>query len=244
MYQFSCDRYCPETYIGEGGHLIQTCHGYRRHGKKKVHEWVNGSIDDIIVPVESFHLQEMFQNIIKHHERFDHQRIAAVVELCLQAGVDVNDPSATTPVDNADNRSSSHSLSDNELRLIARQTLDAWEKLRSGVHRLLFVYPARVCKHCCEVHVGPSGHKARTCGVFKYESWHGTHFWTKARVDDLVPPKTVWSRRRRDPPILIDQGRDYYGHAPAVVDLCSKAGALVPSKYFAMMKMDGLTAPV
>ncbi|XP_057797383.1 APO protein 4, mitochondrial [Salvia miltiorrhiza] len=241
-------KYCPEAYIGEGGHLIQTCHGYRRHGTKKVHEWVNGSVDDIIVPVESFHLHKMFQNIIKHHERFDHQRVPAVVELCLQAGVDANDPSVTssviTPANNEDNCSSSQSLSDDDLRLIGRQTLDAWEKLRSGVHKLLFVYPARVCKHCSEVHVGPSGHKARMCGVFKYESWHGTHFWKKARVDDLVPPKTVWSRRRQDPPILVDRGRDYYGHAPAVVDLCSKAGALVPCKYFTMMKMDGLTAPV
>ncbi|KAL1534607.1 APO protein 4, mitochondrial [Salvia divinorum] len=241
-------KYCPEIYIGEGGHLIQTCHGYRRHGKKKVHEWVNGNVDDVIVPVESFHLQKMFQNIIKHQERFDHQRVPAVVELCLQAGVDANDPSVSssviTPFDNADNHSSSQSLSEDDLRLIGRQTLDAWEKHRSGVHKLLFVYPARVCKHCCEVHVGPSGHKARTCGVFKYENWHGTHFWKKATVDDMVPPKRVWYRRRQDPPILVDQGRNYYGHAPAVVDLCSKAGALVPWTYFTMMKIDGLTAPV
>ncbi|KAG6393485.1 hypothetical protein SASPL_147727 [Salvia splendens] len=137
-------KYCPEVYIGEGGHLIQTCHGYRRH----------------------------------------------VVELCLQAGVDSNDPivssSVITPFDNTDNH---RSFSEDDLRLIGRQTLDAWEKLRSGVHKLLFVYPARVCKHCGEVHVGPSGHKARTCGVFKFESWSGTQFWKKAGVDDMVPLK-------------------------------------------------------
>ncbi|KAH6816656.1 APO RNA-binding protein [Perilla frutescens var. frutescens] len=239
-------KYCPEVYIGEGGHLIQSCHGYRHHSKKKVHEWVKASINDIIVPVESFHLQKMFQNVVRHHERFDHQRIPAVVELCLQAGVDVNDQSVSssviTPVDNADNNTISQSLPDDDLRLIAKQTLHAWETLRSGVHKLLFVYPARVCKHCSEVHVGPSGHKARACGVFKYETWRGTHFWMKARVDDLVPPKLVWCRRRQDPLILVDEGCDYYGHASAVVDLCSKAGALAPSKYFCMMKVNGLTA--
>lgn len=188
----------------------------------------------------------MFQSIIKHNQRFDHQRIPAVMELCLQAGVDIDDQalssSAITPADDGD--ADLHPLSGDELRSVAMQTLNSWEKLRSGVHKLLFVYPARVCKHCSEVHVGPSGHKARTCGVFKYESWHGTHFWKKARVDDLVPPKIVWSRRGQDPHLLVDSGRNYYGHAPAVVDLCRKGGALVPSKYFTMMKVDGLTAPL
>lgn len=246
MYFCWC-RYCPEVYIGEGGHLIQTCHGYRHHAKNKVHSWVKGSMNDVIVPVQTFHLQKMFQNVVKHHERFDYDRIPAVVELCLQAGADDNDQRVSSSVDTPDgfgiNTADRVSLSDDDLRLVATRTLRAWETLRSGVHKLLFVYPARVCKHCSEVHVGPSGHKARMCGVFKYESWRGTHFWEKARVDDLVPPKLVWFRRRQDPPILVDKGREYYGRAPAVVDLCSKAGALVPSKYFCMMKMDGLTAP-
>ncbi|KAL0366123.1 UNVERIFIED_CONTAM: APO protein 4, mitochondrial [Sesamum radiatum] len=240
-------KHCPEVYIGEGGHLIRTCHGYRHHAKNKVHSWVKGSMNDVIVPVQTFHLQKMFQNVVKHHERFDYDRIPAVVELCLQAGADPNDQhvssSGDTPNGFGVNTADPVSLSDDDLRLVATQTLRAWETLRSGVHKLLFIYPARVCKHCSEVHVGPSGHKARMCGVFKYESWHGTHFWEKARVDDLVPPKLVWFRRRQDPPILVDKGREYYGRAPAVVDLCSKAGALVPSKYFCMMKMDGLTAP-
>ncbi|KAI3460306.1 hypothetical protein Pfo_016969 [Paulownia fortunei] len=241
-------KYCPEVYIGEGGHLIQTCHGYRHHAKNKVHNWVKGSLNDVIVPVETFHLQKMFQNVVKHHERFDYDRIPAIVELCLQAGVDSNDQSVSTSVTTPDslgnNTAGPESLSDDDLRLVATRTLKAWETLRSGVHKLLMVYPTRVCKHCSEVHVGPSGHKARMCGVFKYDIWRGNHFWDKAKVDNLVPPKIVWFRRRQDPPILIDKGREYYGHAPAVVDLCSKAGALVPSKYFYMMKMDGLTAPV
>ncbi|KAL0323102.1 UNVERIFIED_CONTAM: APO protein 4, mitochondrial [Sesamum angustifolium] len=213
-------KYCPEVYIGEGGHLIRTCHGYRHHAKNKVHSWVKGSMNDVIVPIQTFHLQEMFQNVVKHHERFDYDRIPAVVELCLQAGADPNDQHVSSSVDTPDvlriNTADLVLLSDDDLRLVATQTLRAWETLRSGVHKLLFVYPARVCKHCSEIH---------------------------ARVDDLVPPKLVWFRRRQDPPILVDKGREYYGRAPAVVDLCSKAGALVPSKYFCMMKMDGLTAP-
>lgn len=233
-------RHCPEVYIGECGHLIRTCHGHRHHAKNMVHDWLKGTVNDIIVPKETFHLHKMFQKEIKHHERFDYQRIPAVVELCLQAGVDSNGESETT---HANNTINPESLSDDDLRLVGLQTLRAWETLRTGVHKLLSVYPARVCKHCGEVHVGPSGHKARACGVFKYEKWNGTHFWQKAGIDDLVPPKIVWYRRRQDPVVLVDEGRDYYGHAPAVVDLCSKAGALVPNKYFCMMKLVGMTYP-
>ncbi|KAJ8537995.1 hypothetical protein K7X08_014535 [Anisodus acutangulus] len=128
------------------------------------------------------------------------------------------------------------SLSDDNLMLLGR--VKAWEALRSGVQRLLLVYPAKVCEHCSEVHIGPSGHKARLCGVFKFESWRGSHFWKKAEVDHLVPPKIVWYRRPQDPPLLLDDGQNYYGHAPAVVDLCAKAGVIAPSKYFCMMKLE------
>ncbi|XP_042004559.1 APO protein 4, mitochondrial-like isoform X2 [Salvia splendens] len=230
---FATFRYCPEVYIGESGHLIRTCHGYRHRSNNKLHEWVKASINDVIVPVEVLHLQKIFPDVNKHHERFDHQYIPAVVELCLQVGVDVND------------RSTSSSLitppfPDYGLKLIARQTMTAWEELRSGVHKLLCVHPARVCKFCKEVQVGPSWHRARACGVLKDES---SHCWKRALVEDLVPSNVVWSRRHQDTRVLVDQGRKYYGHAPAVVDLCSKAGALVPSKYFCMMKVHGFTAP-
>ncbi|CAN1843723.1 APO protein 4, mitochondrial [Linum perenne] len=178
-------KFCSEVFVGGEGHLIQTCKGYKRIGKKRVHEWIPGTMNDVFVPVESFHLPTMSHKVIKHEQR-------------------------------------------------------------SGVEKLLLAYPARVCKHCSEVHIGTSGHKARLCGVFKYESWRGTHFWQKAKVDDLVPPKVVWSRRPQDPPALSNEGRDFYGHAPAVVDLCAKAGAIVPTKYYCMMKVQGwspLTRP-
>ncbi|GFZ05538.1 APO RNA-binding protein [Actinidia rufa] len=241
-------KYCPEVYIGEQGHLIRTCCGYRRLAKNHVHEWISGGLADLLVPVETFHLDKMFQGVIKHHQRFDFERVPAVVELCWQAGADPHDETLNPSSWNQENVEGrvhgAKSLSPDDLRLIARGTLKAWETLRSGVQKLLMVYPAKVCKHCSEVHVGPSGHKARLCGVFKFESWRGTHFWKKAEVDDLVPPKVVWYRRPQDPPILLNEGREFYGHAPAVVDLCVKAGAIVPSKYVCMMKVQGLSALV
>lgn len=203
---------------------------------------------DILVPVETYHLHNMFQKEIKHNERFDYDRVPAVLELCMQAGIHLSDEilysssSGLNDVDDAVARA--QFASDHDMRLIAIETLKAWERLRCGVEKLLLVYPAKVCKHCSEVHVGPSGHKARLCGVFKYQSWRGTHFWRKAIVDDLVPPKIVWYRRPQDPPILKDEGRNYYGHAPAVVDLCTKAGVIPPAKYHCLMKVEGLSAPV
>lgn len=240
-------RFCPEIYIGEQGHLIQTCRGYKHRAKNRVHEWIKGGLNDILVPVESFHLNNMFQSVIRHNERFDFDRIPAVVELCWQAGADLPDENLNSSSSNFEVASESvpvnENLSPHDLASIAYKTLTAWEALRSGVKRLLLVYPVKVCKYCSEVHVGPSGHKARLCGIFAYESWKGPHFWVKANVDDLVPPKIVWRRRPHDPPVLVNEGKNFYGHAPAVLDLCSKAGAVVPKKYNYMMKLQGLSGP-
>jgi hypothetical protein len=241
-------RFCPEVYIGEKGHLIQTCYGYKRCGRKRVHEWIPGGLNDILVPVETFRLDNMFQDVIEHDQRFDFDRVPAVVELCRQAGANIDDENLHPGMLDLDGGighiDGGEPFSPSHLMYIAKEILDAWEKLRSGVQRLLLVYPSKVCKHCSEVHIGPSGHKARLCGVFKFESWHGKHFWKKAEVDDLVPPKIVWRRRPQDPLVLVNEGRDFYGHAPAVVDLCTKTGIIVPTKYSCMMKIQGLSAPV
>ncbi|KAE9587885.1 hypothetical protein Lal_00002691 [Lupinus albus] len=241
-------KFCPEICIGEQGHLIQTCWGYRRRAKNRVHEWVSGGLNDILVPVEAYHLHTMFQRVITHDQRFDFDRIPAVVELCWQAGADLHDENLYSSSSNLeasdDSVHGTESLSPKDLASVANKTFDAWEALRSGVQKLLLVYPVKVCKYCSEVHVGPSGHKARLCGVFKYESWKGAHFWMKANVDDLVPPKIVWRRRPQDPPVLVNEMRGFYGRVPAVLDLCTKSGAIVPPKYNCMMKVQGLSSPI
>ncbi|KAK1299573.1 hypothetical protein QJS10_CPB13g00411 [Acorus calamus] len=181
------------------------------------------------------------QDVIRHDQRFDFDRVPAVVELCCQAGADVPEE-ILYPHDKCTSGSSDDThLLPHELKSVAQETLEAWERLRVGVHKLLFVYPAKVCEYCSEVHIGPSGHKARLCGVFKYETWRGTHFWKKAELDDLVPQKVVWHRRPHDPSVLLDNGRGFYGKSPAVVELCAQAGATIPNKYFSMMKVCGLS---
>ncbi|KAL9227932.1 hypothetical protein vseg_003564 [Gypsophila vaccaria] len=241
-------KFCPEVYVGETGHLIHGCWGYKRLTKNQLHHWIKASLNDILVPVETFRLDSRVQDVIKHHQRFDCERVPAVVELCRQAGAHLEDSdlqSEDVTSNSVADRAfeAADSLSADDLSVIGSRTIAAWEALREGVEKLLLVYPVKVCKHCSEVHVGHSGHKARLCGVFKYQSWKGSHFWEKASVDDVVPPKIVWYRRPQDPPALLNEGRNYYGHAPAVVDLCCKAGAIPPAKYSCMMKVQGLTRP-
>ncbi|XP_074311956.1 APO protein 4, mitochondrial-like [Silene latifolia] len=240
-------KFCPEIYVGETGHLIQSCGGYKRLDKKHLHEWTRASLQDILVPVETFHLGSRVQDVIEHRQRFNFDRVPAVVELCHQAGTHLEDPNLQ--YSNASSRLiidrtsiKADSLSTDELKVIGTRTLKAWEMLRKGVEKLLLVYPAKVCKRCLEVHVGPSGHMTRLCGVFKYQKKEN-HFWQKAHVDDLVPPKIAWCRRPQDPPVLLNEGRNYYGRAPAVVDLCCKAGATPPVKYICIMKVQGMTKP-
>ncbi|CAN1842300.1 APO protein 1, chloroplastic [Linum perenne] len=80
---------CSEVHVAHSGHEIKTCLGTtnsRRHG---MHSWVKGSINDILIPIESYHLYDPFGRRIKHETRFDYDRIPAIVELCIQAGVEM-----------------------------------------------------------------------------------------------------------------------------------------------------------
>lgn len=219
---------------------MRTCHTFISNTKARMHSWTDGNLNDVLVPVEAFHLHTMFQRIIKHDHRFDFDRVSAVLELCSQAGAEISDEILHGHDQILDGRTD---IKPEEAVQIAQNTMDAWERLRVGVQKLLMAYPAKVCRHCSEVHIGPSGHKARLCGVFKHEGWRGIHMWKRAEVDDLVPLKLVWHRRPHDPPVLTDGGRGFYGHAPAVVEICYQAGARVPKKYYCMMKTLGLSPP-
>ncbi|RZC54107.1 hypothetical protein C5167_012962 [Papaver somniferum] len=89
-YPIKACKFFPELYIGKEGHLIKTCHGYRRLIKNQVHHWVDGALNDIMVPVEAFHMTKS-PDLIQHDQRFDFDRIPALLELCSQAGADIFD---------------------------------------------------------------------------------------------------------------------------------------------------------
>lgn len=75
--------------MAQSGHEIQDCQGKTNGTRKSFHSWVKGSINDVLLPIESYHLYDPFGRRIKHDTRFDYERIPAVVELCIQAGVEL-----------------------------------------------------------------------------------------------------------------------------------------------------------
>ncbi|KAA8522861.1 hypothetical protein F0562_009284 [Nyssa sinensis] len=82
-------KWCNEIHVGPHGHVFKSCRGQRASNHKRFHEWTNAVIEDILVPVEAYHLFDRFGKYIPHEESFSIPRIPAVVELCIQAGVDL-----------------------------------------------------------------------------------------------------------------------------------------------------------
>ncbi|GMH14824.1 hypothetical protein Nepgr_016665 [Nepenthes gracilis] len=85
---YACSE-CPGVHVAETGHQIQDCHGPSSAKRRGFHSWVKASINDVLLPIDCYHLFDPFGRRIKHETRFDYDRIPAVVELCIQAGVDL-----------------------------------------------------------------------------------------------------------------------------------------------------------
>lgn len=121
---------------------------------------------------------------------------------------------------------------------LAEETLKAWEQMRKGAKRLMRMYPVRVCGYCPEIHVGARGHKAQNCGAHKHQQRNGQHGWQSAVLDDLIPPRYVWHVLDVNGPPLRRELREFYGQAPAVVEICIQAGAALPEQYKSTMRLD------
>ncbi|KAL7111135.1 hypothetical protein ACP275_05G068600 [Erythranthe tilingii] len=209
-----------------------------------------------------------FGRRIKHETRFNYDRIPAVVELCIQAGVELQEyPSRrrTEPIRMIGRKVvemggiveepplcgslgaelDTHSASGRfppppkeEVPAVARETLFAYERVKWGVRKLMRKYTVKACGYCSEVHVGPWGHNAKLCGEFKHQWRDGKHGWQDATVDEVFPPNYVWHVEDPTGPALTSGLKRFYGKAPAVVEVCVQAGASVPEKYKPMMRLD------
>ncbi|KAL7151262.1 hypothetical protein ABFS83_04G019200 [Erythranthe nasuta] len=76
---------CREVHVGDPPHKIKTC---SVRGRIKEHAWERGGMDNILPVVESFHLYDRLGRAVSHNERLQVDRIPALVELCIQAGVE------------------------------------------------------------------------------------------------------------------------------------------------------------
>lgn len=57
--------------------------------RKSLHDWASATVEDIFLPIDAYHLFDRLGKRISHDERFVIPRIPALVELCIQAGVDI-----------------------------------------------------------------------------------------------------------------------------------------------------------
>ncbi|KAL8228857.1 hypothetical protein R6Q57_013757 [Mikania cordata] len=260
---------CSEVHVGQTGHDIQNCHGPNSADRRSFHLWVKGSIDDVLLPIESYHQYDPFGTRIKHETRFDYDRIPAIVELCIQAGVELPQypsrrrtrpirmlgkkiidrgeiivppkPSHLGEILELDTHRALERFPppvDSDVVKIAESTLNAYEKVRWGVTKLMRKYTVKACGYCPEVHVGPWGHNAKLCGEFKHQWRDGKHGWQDATVDEIFPPNYVWHVRDPKGPPLKSSLKRFFGKAPIVVEVCVQAGAPVPRKYRPMMRLD------
>lgn len=80
---------CNEIHVGPVGHPFKSCRGPGASSRYGCHDWGGVVVEDILVPVDSYHLHDRLRKRIAHDERFLIPRIPAVVELCIQAGVNL-----------------------------------------------------------------------------------------------------------------------------------------------------------
>ncbi|KAL5545261.1 hypothetical protein UlMin_009045 [Ulmus minor] len=83
-------RYCFEVHVGQVGHEIRSCNGPKSGFRSARHVWRKGGLQDVIFFPKCFHLSDRVgKPRVGHDERHDIPRIAAILELCIQAGVDL-----------------------------------------------------------------------------------------------------------------------------------------------------------
>ncbi|XP_058093191.1 APO protein 3, mitochondrial-like isoform X4 [Magnolia sinica] len=80
---------CGEVHVGPFPHKIRTCNPAVSPSKE--HSWAKGSVEHVLPLVESFHLYDRLGRAVSHEECLQVDRIPAIVELCVQAGVDIPD---------------------------------------------------------------------------------------------------------------------------------------------------------
>ncbi|XP_025826353.1 APO protein 3, mitochondrial isoform X2 [Panicum hallii] len=83
-------RFCPEVHVGRVGHEIRTCEGRDSGARNSLHVWLPGTVRDVVGFPYCYHLfDRVGKPRVVHKEKYDVPRLPAILELCIQAGVDV-----------------------------------------------------------------------------------------------------------------------------------------------------------
>lgn len=82
-------RWCNEIHVGPIGHPFRSCRGQNASIRNSQHDWTTATVEDIFLPIEAYHLYDRLGKRIPHEKRFSIPQIPALIELCIQAGVDI-----------------------------------------------------------------------------------------------------------------------------------------------------------
>ncbi|CAL5021432.1 unnamed protein product [Urochloa decumbens] len=83
-------RFCPEVHVGRVGHEIRTCEGRDSGARNSLHMWRPGTVRDVVGFPYCYHLfDRVGKPRVVHKEKYDVLRLPAILELCIQAGVNV-----------------------------------------------------------------------------------------------------------------------------------------------------------
>ncbi|KAJ8752602.1 hypothetical protein K2173_005491 [Erythroxylum novogranatense] len=83
-------RFCSEVHVGPVGHEIRTCTGPGSGSRSSMHVWRKGGVRDLVFFPRCFHLYDRVgKPRVVHDERRSIPRIPAILELCIQAGLDL-----------------------------------------------------------------------------------------------------------------------------------------------------------
>lgn len=77
-------------HVGHLGHEIRSCEGPNCGSRSSKHEWTRGGIRDVVGFPYCYHLcDRVGKPRVVHKERYIVKRLPAIVELCIQAGFDL-----------------------------------------------------------------------------------------------------------------------------------------------------------
>ncbi|KAF2311637.1 hypothetical protein GH714_025431 [Hevea brasiliensis] len=247
-------RFCNEVHIGHVGHEIRTCVGPGSGSRSATHVWRRGGVQDVVFFPKCFHLYDRVgKPRVGHSERHSVPRIPAIVELCIQAGVNLEKlPTRrrTKPVYSMEGRIVDFELvaETNEIKNSHFENIDPLVSSNFGTEFDGVTTNFELEKNTdnsdesndrpAERDLSPKGHKVRMCKATKHQSRDGQHAWQEATIEDLVGPNYVWHVRDLNGPSLDNKLKRYYGKAPAVVELCVQTGTPVPDQYRSMMRLD------
>ncbi|RYR19186.1 hypothetical protein Ahy_B03g063893 [Arachis hypogaea] len=63
-------RWCSEIHVGPIGQSFKSCKGAQANLCKGLHEWMKAHVEDMIIPIEAYHLKDRLGKRIPHEERF------------------------------------------------------------------------------------------------------------------------------------------------------------------------------